>query len=299
MISVIVPVDNRIEYLSPCIESIQNQTYQDIEMIFVCDGESAAKDILHDAQKSDARIRYIEIPKSGPGVARNVGISESSGEYIAFCDSDDILPFNALDRLMRKMVRSRADIVIADFIEQYDSGVSIHCTVSQGIDGFERFFAYISIWNRLYRRQFLSEHHIAFEAVSQGEDMLFLADVFLSKPKVAVLYEVVYQWQRHETDHHRTLTHSDSQAAFLEILGSWRQFIAKMSPHYNDKVLNFSRNACPYLLDRLGNIRDFGKREEAFCQFKELLKLMDWHKYPVRFKKLFRVHYDVMMAQNG
>ena len=90
LISIIVPVYNVEEYLKECIDSIINQTYKRIEIILVDDGSTdKSGKICDDYAKIDKRIKVVHKENGGLSDARNVGISVSSGKYIAFVDSDD------------------------------------------------------------------------------------------------------------------------------------------------------------------------------------------------------------------
>lgn len=91
MISVVIPTHNRAELLPRAINSVLNQTYEDIEIIIVSDGSTDnTSAIVSSYKQKDSRIKYIELmPGSGSNVARNTGIKASSGEYIAFLDDDD------------------------------------------------------------------------------------------------------------------------------------------------------------------------------------------------------------------
>ena len=104
MISVIVPVYNVEEYLEECLESIRNQTYQDIEVILVNDGSTdTSKEICERFCKVDSRFRLINQENQGQSVARNRGVKESIGEYIMFVDSDDVINTNVLEVLLPYM----------------------------------------------------------------------------------------------------------------------------------------------------------------------------------------------------
>lgn len=111
MISVIVPVYNVEEYLEECLESIRNQTYQDIEVILVNDGSTdTSKEICERFCKVDSRFRLINQENQGQSVARNRGVKESIGEYIMFVDSDDVINTSVLEVLLPYM-KTDVDIV--------------------------------------------------------------------------------------------------------------------------------------------------------------------------------------------
>lgn len=89
-ISVIIPVYNTADYLPRCLDSVINSDYRNLEIICVNDGSTDnSLDILNEYAEKDSRIRVITITNGGVSNARNVGIESSSGEFIAFVDSDD------------------------------------------------------------------------------------------------------------------------------------------------------------------------------------------------------------------
>ena len=115
MISVIVPVYNVEKYLEECLDSIQNQTYSNIEIILVNDGSlDNSKDICEKYCKEDNRFKLINQANQGQSVARNKGVAASTGEFIAFVDSDDIIRQDYLEVLIRYM-SEEVDIVESQF----------------------------------------------------------------------------------------------------------------------------------------------------------------------------------------
>ena len=90
--TVVIPVFNTLEYLSRCINSIKNQTYQNIEILIINDGSTdESKRMCELIAKQDKRIKIINQNNKGLAAARNVGIEQSSGGYICFIDSDDFI----------------------------------------------------------------------------------------------------------------------------------------------------------------------------------------------------------------
>ena len=112
VISIIVPVYNVEEYLNECLESIERQTYKNIEVILVNDGSTdASKEICEKYCERDIRFRLINQMNQGQSVARNRGMQESTGEFIAFVDSDDVIKEDMLEQLMNQMTTKNIDIV--------------------------------------------------------------------------------------------------------------------------------------------------------------------------------------------
>ena len=89
-VSVIIPVFNVEKYLKECIESISNQSLEDIEIICIDDGSSDdSLNILNEYANKDSRFKILHQDNLGPGAARNYGVNESSSPWICFLDADD------------------------------------------------------------------------------------------------------------------------------------------------------------------------------------------------------------------
>ena len=112
MISVIVPVYNVEEYLEECLESIRHQTYSDIEVILVNDGSTdGSRKICEQYCEKDIRFRLINQENQGQSVARNRGVAESTGQFIMFVDSDDVVKENIVEVLLSYM---KADVDLVE-----------------------------------------------------------------------------------------------------------------------------------------------------------------------------------------
>ena len=123
-ISVIVPVYNTEKYLRECLDSIVNQTFEDIEIICINDGSTDnSLDILKEYEKSDKRLSVVCQPNSGLSITRNHGIKLARGDYIYFIDSDDYLELTALEELYGISNENNLDILIFKLIN-FDDGTT-------------------------------------------------------------------------------------------------------------------------------------------------------------------------------
>lgn len=126
LISVVIPTHNRKDLLPRAVQSVLNQTYQNIEIIIVSDGSTDGTDeLMESLQQADRRITYISYkPGKGGNYARNTGIKASKGEYVAFLDDDDEWHN---DKLQRQL-----DII------KNDSSIGLVCcainSVQEGVD---------------------------------------------------------------------------------------------------------------------------------------------------------------------
>ncbi len=121
MVSIIVPVYNVSPFLKKCVTSIIGQTYRNIEIILVDDGSTDESGIICDEfARSDNRVRTIHQSNMGLSAARNTGIDNSCGKYIFFCDSDDYLQADALEKMMIRLKSDHSDVVACGISYVFD-----------------------------------------------------------------------------------------------------------------------------------------------------------------------------------
>ena len=122
-ISVIVPVYKVEKYLKRCVESIVQQTYQNIEIILVDDGSpDRCPEMCDEYARRDARIKVIHKSNGGLSDARNAGLNIASGDYISFVDSDDWIEEDFIEILYKNMKKENADISIIGYTLIWESG---------------------------------------------------------------------------------------------------------------------------------------------------------------------------------
>ena len=116
MISVIVPVYNAGKWLREALQSLKDQTYDNIEVIMINDGSTdGSEEICLEFSATDPRFHLMTQTNSGVSIARNNGIEQAKGEWIAFMDADDVMPPDALNILMKHAEESGAKIVAGTY----------------------------------------------------------------------------------------------------------------------------------------------------------------------------------------
>lgn len=112
-ISVVIPVYNVENYLRQCLDSVINQTLDDIEIICVNDGSTdSSPDILEEYSRKDSRIRIISQENMGLSGARNTGMKYIKGEYVYFLDSDDYIELDALNQMYNISKNNSLDMLM-------------------------------------------------------------------------------------------------------------------------------------------------------------------------------------------
>lgn len=190
MISIIVPIYQIEEYLPRCIESIQKQTYRDLEIILVDDGSTdGSGEICDEFAKRDTRIKVIHKENGGLVSARIAGLKIASGAYATYVDGDDWIDEDYYEGLIKKAEQYKADIVMSGFTKNIgdvelpnQNEIPIGYYSRQDIDkkicplmfydsnaGIPGIFTYV--WNKLFRKELLYPYQLAVEeSISIGED---------------------------------------------------------------------------------------------------------------------------------
>src|SRR5215218_493209 len=112
-VSVVMPLYNVEAYLADCLDSMLGQDFADFEVLLVDDGSpDGSRAIAQRYVRRDPRVRLLTRPNGGLGAARNTGVRAARGEFLTFVDSDDLLPADALARLVETGRRTGSDIVV-------------------------------------------------------------------------------------------------------------------------------------------------------------------------------------------
>lgn len=180
-ISIIVPIYNAENTIKRCIESLQIQTYDNIEIILVNDGSSdKSLDICQQYSILDERIKVIDKKNGGVSSARNAGLKMVTGDLIMFCDSDDWVEPNWCQVLLSKYEPnslSMSGVYVEGKQAFYPYKVHAY-SVTEEIDRID-FYKYKLqffnvLWNKIYSKDIIIENNIHFsENISNGEDLLF------------------------------------------------------------------------------------------------------------------------------
>lgn len=116
LVSIIIPIYNAEQFLDRCLNSVIHQTYTKLEIILINDGSTdASSTICNTYAQKDPRIILINKKNEGVSIARNMGIRQSSGDYIAFLDADDWIARNYIEHLMKPFDNENIDISICEY----------------------------------------------------------------------------------------------------------------------------------------------------------------------------------------
>lgn len=216
-VSVIVPVYNGEKYLTQCLDSIINQTLEDIEIICINDGsEDNSLSILERYASMDNRIKIISTENRGLGAARNSGLELATGEYVAFVDADDWIDKETYEQLYSKSASSDLDLNIFQLINYMENNDNLvetdlynhKCFINHNIseksifnheDTKEYLFEIpVCAVSKLYKKEFLDKNTLHFPEGFLFEDNSFFYNAYFKAEKCGFLAKHLYFRRRHE-----------------------------------------------------------------------------------------------------
>lgn len=189
-VSIIVPVYNVEKYLDQCVESLVNQTLQEIEIILVndCSPDNSLNIMKKWQNLYPDKIKIIDSPVNlRQGGARNLGLNIAEGEYIAFVDSDDFIDLDAMEKLYEKVKENKVDVLYSNYliraIDKSDKlelinhklGVFLYSGKVSDKEKKEYIISGFSVCNCLYKREFIENNKIRFPEKIFFEDEVWTA----------------------------------------------------------------------------------------------------------------------------
>lgn len=207
-ISVIIPVYNVEKYLARCLESVLNQTFTEFEIVAVVDGSPDSSVLIARSWAGrDSRIRVIEKPVNGGTMeARRTGYENARGEFVVFCDGDDTLPGDALEK-MYSLVSQGRDIVFCGLrILRPDGSVKIMPRLRTADASEDLYLALLQqkmtwyLCGGIYRRTLFSEGKLeTFGRQCVNEDYMMIIQLLQRTDKIAFYNEPVYDYHLQES----------------------------------------------------------------------------------------------------
>lgn len=218
-VSIIVPVYNVEKYLDQCMQSLLNQTLNDIEIIMV-DDESPdnCPKLCDEYAKYDSRIKVIHKKNGGLGLARNSGIEIATGDYIAFVDSDDYVEKTMFEIMYKKAQKNKSDIVYCNNYMYHSELGSItksnaplnYDETFKGRDVIEEVLKnmiasslnassdrkyYMSVWRGIFKKEAVNGIRFVSEREYLSEDILYQVKALQHANSVTIISDYLYYYR--------------------------------------------------------------------------------------------------------
>ena len=242
LISIIVPIYNVEPYLKRCLDSIINQTYQNLEIILVDDGSADRSGrICDDYAAKDSRIIVIHQKNAGISAARNAGIDIAKGDYIQFVDSDDWLDIRCCEVALSELINVHADFICYGFNEHcYNGNIISH--VAKNSEEKEKRLAmkYLiwqrgdirdNAWNKLYAKKLFDG--IRYPVGMVYEDIGTIYKLLHKANHVYVSNQILYNYVRRPDS--IEATHFSYQS-YIDRKNLYEERVSFLQQHYPDYI---------------------------------------------------------------
>ena len=201
-VSIIVPVYNVEKYLDRCLDSLVNQTLQEIEIIVINDSTPDQSQIIIDKYMNlypNKVFSYIK-PNGGLSDARNYGMSKMKGDYFGFVDGDDYVEYSMFEKLYERATQEEADVTTCDFYWTYPNRLQ-RATDGPYTNERELLTKMMpTVWNKLYKKSWFDSLDIEFPVGLRYEDSSFSIRLAPFIRKLAYVNEpLVYYVQRQDS----------------------------------------------------------------------------------------------------
>lgn len=239
-LSVIIPLYNASAYIERCLQSVEQQTLVDLEVIIVddhgCDNSPAiAQAFAEHSRRRDIRYVFTQTPvNSGPSAARNIGLQAAQGEYVAFLDADDWVEPEMYTALYTHAQAQHADLSCCNAWQDFEDGGKSRVLRNPVVGNGEfatqskkhfltTFLAYF--WTFIYRREWLIANRLQFAAAKSAEDSSFLACSVLAADRIAQTDQPYYHYVIHSGSltGRKVWKGADKRAAFAHMFAFARR----------------------------------------------------------------------------
>ena len=285
LISIVVPIYNVEKYLRMCLDSIEQQTYSNIEVLLINDGSpDSSGEICQEYVARDSRFHYFEKENGGLSDARNYGIERSNGMYLTFVDSDDWLSLTYVEDLYQAAIRNDADTVVSHYTiyNESDRNYYVHiwddyyektCTGEELVLELPSLelngYIYITSWGILFKKELFN--NIRFPKGKVIEDSRTNYKLFFRSNKVAYLHKEIY--------YHREGIESIGSGVNEKLLTDVLECLLERLAIYTIKGWNYSdekNNVMGCLRLRYQQAKENGLQDtEIFRRYTEILSLVD------------------------
>ena len=276
-VSVIIPVYNCEKYLEDCLNSIMGQTYENIEVIIVNDGSTDnGISIINKYVKKNKNWELIDQNNQGLSISRNNGFDISTGDYVFFLDSDDEIPTDAIEKLIKNAKQNNSDMVIGNMINynskgKYPNYTSKYIRNDNNINykKYPKLLSFIHAAGKLYRREIIK--NTRFIPGVKHEDNYFNLSMYLKEIRISMITDDVY-YHRIREENDKSITQSLNFNSYKDLITNYEKVVEENL--YNSLfVFICIRKLRNYIIKFIKH-EDFKKAIDVFHQFSlKLIKL--------------------------
>lgn len=192
------------KYIERCLQSLEEQTYTQLEILVVDDGSTDnCTAIVKDFQSKSDKVKYIYQKNSGPGVARNRAIEDAKGKYLLFVDADDYLDNDYIECLVKSAEENGSELAIAGYTWVYENSKKKKMVVPQGYVQYtfeEWVYRVSACWSHLYLAEYWRKNELSFNINKQAraEDVPIVLFANVTAKNITVVKNAGYYYYQHQ-----------------------------------------------------------------------------------------------------
>ena len=255
LVSIIIPVYNVASYLDECLNSVINQTYNNLEIILIDDGSTDdSLEICNLFAKKDKRIKVLHQDNAGVSSARNRGLNIITGKYVLFIDSDDKIESNMVEILERIIDRNdKIDAVFCGYKEFDDISGKIIKVVSpvkskkvNRDNGVSEIFGEYStiLWNKMFRSSIIDSTDLFDVTLRIGEDELWMIDVLKKADSIILIGTPLYYYRNRITGVTKEKKYSNAKMTDFE---SQKKVLDSIKEYDSEKLVLYAQERLYYI----------------------------------------------------
>ena len=272
LISVIIPIDNTLEYTKQAMNSVINQTYKNMEIICIIDcNKDRTFGIIQEFANIDSRIKIIHQERLGLSIARNAGLDVAKGDYIMYLDADDWFEPDAVESAYNSIKQNNADVVcFGTHLVDYKEIRSEDDPLQEFIELYNKEKKFTkktlpllcTVWHKIYKRDFLTRNNIKFpEQIKNSEDIYYCMLCLLNNAKIEMLPKTLYNYRFERcdsaintvkstlTDYYKIITQLTSTKDFKKAsLENKKLCLLKIIYRFNTQIKERNKTTCYSML---------------------------------------------------
>ena len=296
-ISVIVPVYNVESQLNRCLESLINQTLDEIEIIIVNDGSTDGSQRIIDnfKEKYPEKIKSYIIKNSGAAKARNYALEQATGKYVGFVDGDDYVELNMFEELYNKAITEEADISVCGYYRTTQTKCiergtyPYKCFDNNVFDEPSLFLNNLPyIWNKLFKRKLIEDGKIRFESLRIFEDLLFTYKLMLRANKITLVEKPLYYYRIYREES-LTAVFSEKRFDIFKACDNLIDFFKENNAfeYFEDEILFIVLKHIFVVLEKEVSIKEYALKNKFINQAFRYLdtRFPFWKEYNYYYKK--------------
>lgn len=291
LISVIVPVYNVEKYLKKCIDSLLQQTYQNLQIILVDDGSTDSSGIIADAYEQEhERIEVHHKKNGGLSDARNCGLKYAKGKYVCFLDSDDWVTTDMIETLYRNIKENDADVSEAQYIRvedenqkpiQNEEKVYVFDNIQASINLRNYQLNQIVAWNKMYKKECFENIKFPFGKIHEDEFTTY--KVLYACKKIVVSTKVLFFYRNTPN----SIMNKKFSRKRLHVIEAYDEAIAFYEERKEKELKKLTIICYLYILLKI-------KEESNACVCEERVEINDLLRD--KFVKLYKQHWKILLA---